>query len=166
MDVVKALLDTGNCNIEADTGMLSPAANQQLPAFILMPVSVDNFIHSSASCNTPDTELHQRHAGQYFRGYDQYIRAIHMAAYEARPDLMRLLLTAGASVDAPDRKGRSPVQCTLASTFFDGQSLIGKPSKTTARQRLTLQVSISSCQHLKSPSLLQVFTAIILAAKP
>ena len=79
-------------------------------------------------------------AGQYFRGYDQYIRPIHMAAYEARPDLMRLLLTHGASVDAPDKKGRTPVQCVLASTFFDGESLMGKPSKTTARQRLTLQV--------------------------
>lgn len=79
-------------------------------------------------------------AGQYFRGYDQYIRPIHMAAYEARPDLMRLLLTSGASVDAPDRKGRTPIQCVLAPTFFDGQSLVGKPSKTTARQRLTLQV--------------------------
>ncbi len=79
-------------------------------------------------------------AGQYFRGYDQYIRPIHMAAYEARPDLMRLLLTNGASVDAPDRKGRTPVQCVLAPTFFDDKSLVGKPSKTTARQRLTLQV--------------------------
>lgn len=87
-------------------------------------------------------------SGQYFRGYDQYIRAIHMAAYEARPDLMRLLLTAGASVDAPDRKGRSPVQCVLAPTFFDGQSLIGKPSKTTARQRLTLQVSTTTLHGL------------------
>ena len=65
-----------------------------------------------------------------------------MAAYESRPDLMRLLLAAGASVEAPDRKGRTPVQCVLAPAFFDGQSLIGKPSKTTARQRLTLQVQI------------------------
>ena len=79
-------------------------------------------------------------AGQYFRGYDQYIRPIHMAAYEARPDLMRLLLTSGASVDAPDRKGRTPVQCVLAPTFFNDKSLVGKPSNTTARQRLTLQV--------------------------
>ena len=63
-----------------------------------------------------------------------------MAAYEARPDLIRLLLTSGASVDAPDRKGRTPVQCVLAPTFFDADSLLGKPSKTTARQRLTLQV--------------------------
>lgn len=63
-----------------------------------------------------------------------------MAAYEARPDLMRLLLTNGASVDAPDRKGRTPLQCVLAPTFFDGESLVGKLSKTTSRQRLTLQV--------------------------
>ena len=63
-----------------------------------------------------------------------------MAAYEARPDLMRLLLINGASVDAPDRKGRTPVQCVLAPTFFCDKSLVGKPSKTTARQRLTLQV--------------------------
>ena len=80
-------------------------------------------------------------AGQYFRGYDQYIRPIHMAAYEARPDLMRLLIASGASIDAPDRKGRTPVQCVLAPTFFDGESLIGKPTKTTPRQRLTLQVT-------------------------
>lgn len=86
-------------------------------------------------------------AGQYFRGYDQYIRPIHMAAYEARPDLMRLLLTSGASVDAPDRKGRTPIQCVLAPTFFDDKSLVGKPSKTTARQRLTLQVLNSRLQQ-------------------
>lgn len=67
-----------------------------------------------------------------------------MAAYEARPDLMRLLLTAGASVDAPDRKGRSPLQCVLAPALFDGQSLVGQPTKTTARQRLTLQVSLTT----------------------
>ena len=82
-------------------------------------------------------------AGQYFRGYDQYIRPIHMAAYEARPDLMRLLIASGASIDAPDRKGRTPVQCVLAPTFFDGESLVGKPTKTTPRQRLTLQVTNS-----------------------
>lgn len=63
-----------------------------------------------------------------------------MAAYEARPDLMRLLITNGASIDAPDRKGRTPVQCVLAPAFFDGESLVGKPTKTTPRQRLTLQV--------------------------
>ena len=79
--------------------------------------------------------------GQYFRGYDQYIRPIHMAAYEARPDLMRLLIASGASIDAPDRKGRTPVQCVLAPTIFDGESLMGKPTKTTPRQRLTLQVT-------------------------
>lgn len=80
-------------------------------------------------------------AGQYFRGYDQYTRPIHMAAYEARPDLMRLLIASGASIDAPDRKGRTPVQCVLSPTFFDGESLVGKPTKTTPRQRLTLQVT-------------------------
>lgn len=72
-----------------------------------------------------------------------------MAAYEARPDLMRLLLTAGAALDAPDRKGRTPMQCVLAPTFFDGQSLIGQPSKTTPRQRLTLQVC--SVRHPRHP---------------
>lgn len=64
-----------------------------------------------------------------------------MAAYEARPDLMRLLIASGASIDAPDRKGRTPVQCVLSPTFFDGESLVGKPTKTTPRQRLTLQVT-------------------------
>lgn len=108
LEVVKLLLDTETCNIEADTG-------------------------------------------QYFRGYDQYIRPIHMAAYEARPDLMRLLLTHGASVDAPDKKGRTPAQCVLASTFFDGESLMGKPSKTTARQRLTLQLLVEKGADVNRP---------------
>lgn len=67
-----------------------------------------------------------------------------MAAYEARPDLMRLLIANGASIDAPDRKGRTPVQCVLAPTFFDGESLMGKPTKTTPRQRLTLQVNCTA----------------------
>ncbi len=74
-----------------------------------------------------------------------------MAAYEARPDLMRLLLTNGASVDAPDRKGRTPVQCVLAPTFFDDKSLVGKLSKTTARQRLTLQVLHLLLQFICDP---------------
>ncbi|KAL0030119.1 hypothetical protein WJX79_008983 [Trebouxia sp. C0005] len=108
LEVVKVLLETENCNIEADTG-------------------------------------------QYFRGYDQYIRPIHMAAYEARPDLMRLLLTSGASVDAPDRKGRTPIQCVLAPTFFDDKSLVGKPSKTTARQRLTLQLLVEKGADVNRP---------------
>ena len=90
-------------------------------------------------------------AGQYFRGYDQYIRPIHMAAYEARPDLMRLLIASGASIDAPDRKGRTPVQCVLAPTFFDGESLMGKPTKTTPRQRLTLQVTAQLQSHIIGP---------------
>ncbi|DBA94223.1 hypothetical protein WJX77_001906 [Trebouxia sp. C0004] len=108
LEVVKILLETENCNIEADTG-------------------------------------------QYFRGYDQYIRPIHMAAYEARPDLMRLLLTNGASVDAPDRKGRTPVQCVLAPSFFDDKSLAGRPSKTTARQRLTLQLLVEKGADVNRP---------------
>ena len=48
-------------------------------------------------------------AGQWFRGYDVYTRPIHMAAYEARPDLMRLLLSKRANPESPDRKGRTPV---------------------------------------------------------
>ena len=105
-------------------------------------------------------------AGQYFRGYDQYIRPIHMAAYEARPDLMRLLLAGGASVEAPDRKGRTPVQCVLAPTFFDGESLVGRASKTTARQRLTLQVDavfmLCTCRQISTP---RIFACIFLSHK-
>ncbi|KAL3159111.1 CAP-Gly domain-containing linker protein 4 [Trebouxia sp. C0010 RCD-2024] len=117
LEVVKLLLDTGTCNIEADTG-------------------------------------------QYFRGYDQYIRPIHMAAYEARPDLMRLLIANGASIDAPDRKGRTPVQCVLAPTFFDGESLMGKPTKTTLRQRLTLQLLVEKGADVNRPFTTESLPAI------
>ena len=78
--------------------------------------------------------------GQFFRGYDQYTRAIHMAAYEARPDLMRLLLAKKANPENPDRKGRTPVQCLLAPSFFDGDALHGQAHHATLRQRQTLQV--------------------------
>ena len=69
-----------------------------------------------------------------------------MAAYEARPDLMRLLLAKRANPENPDRKGRTPVQCLLAPSFFDGDALHGQARHATLRQRQTLQVdAMCSC---------------------
>ena len=173
LEVVKLLLDTDACNIEADTGTAhsnhpfrcsvlgeSVAASHALLTheFRLRGVHTISYAALGASMQPLMQDcshifmLHAKHrcfvAGQYFRGYDQYIRPIHMAAYEARPDLMRLLIASGASIDAPDRKGRTPVQCVLASSFFDGESLMGKPTKTTPKQRLTLQVTDQLQSHI------------------
>ena len=53
---------------------------------------------------------------------------------------MRLLLAKKANPESPDRKGRTPVQCLLAPSFFDGDALHGQAHHATLRQRQTLQV--------------------------